>query len=251
MYKIPANTLFLGQKLIYVPDCHSTNSLLSELNNKSELPEGTVLVTDNQTAGRGQRGNQWESIAGENITFSVLLKPKFLNTIDQFQLSIAVSLGVARGLETVLVNQVMLKWPNDIFVEDRKIGGILIENQPQGNSLSQSIVGIGINVNQKIFSSPIASSLSNLTGLSVDLNEILSSVMKAIEVKYLELRAGAFSLLKTEYLKQLYKFAQRRPFEANGHIFSGSIVDVDEQGRLCIETDGAVKRFSFKEVRMP
>ena len=250
MYKIPANTLFLGQKMIYVPECHSTNSLLGELNNQTELPEGTVLITNHQTAGRGQRGNRWESNPAENLTFSILLKPKFLNTTDQFQLNIAVAVGVADGLAGLAPHPIALKWPNDIFADDKKIGGVLIECQSQGNSLSLSIVGIGININQKSFSHPNAASLSNLSGLNYDLNNVLGRVIKSIEVAYLDLRAGAISILKNRYLNQLYTYRQLRSFEAGTHKFSGSIVDVDEQGRLCIESEGEVRKFLFKEVRM-
>src|SRR5882757_1221638 len=132
----------MGQKLIYVPECHSSNTLLYELNDSSPLPEGTVVITDNQTAGRGQRGNIWETDPGLNITFSLLLKPGFLAAKNQFRLNMAVSLAVAEGLKRYVSSEVKLKWPNDIFISNKKIGGILIENQLQGMSLSESIVGV-------------------------------------------------------------------------------------------------------------
>ena len=131
MYKIPAKTLFMGQKLIYVPECHSTNSSLSDLINHADLPEGLVLITDNQTKGRGQRGNNWDSLPGENLTFSILLKPKFLATRDQFQLNMAIAIGIADGVRQLMSQQVSLKWPNDIMIDGKKVGGILIENQSQ------------------------------------------------------------------------------------------------------------------------
>ena len=124
----------MGQKLIYVPECHSTNSLLNELNDHQELPEGTVLVTDHQTAGRGQRGNVWEAAQGMNLTFSILLRPKFLEAKDQFRLNMAVSLAIANSLQSCLSQGIKLKWPNDILVDGKKIGGVLIESQLQGSS---------------------------------------------------------------------------------------------------------------------
>ncbi|HWA34794.1 MAG TPA: biotin--[acetyl-CoA-carboxylase] ligase, partial [Cyclobacteriaceae bacterium] len=98
-----------------MPECHSTNSLLNDLNNQSDLAEGTVVITDNQTAGRGQRGNTWEAAPGLNLTFSILLKPRFLNAKDQFRLNMAISMAIAEALLKMSITQVKLKWPNDIF----------------------------------------------------------------------------------------------------------------------------------------
>lgn len=250
MYKIPANTLFVGQNLVYVPECHSTNSLLAELNDRSELPEGTVLISSRQTAGRGQRGNVWESEPGMNLTFSILFRPKFLATKDQFQLNMAASLGVADALQPLVSQTLSLKWPNDILVENNKIGGILIESQPQGASLSSSIVGVGLNINQQNFSYPQASSVRNFSGLTYNLDALFQQLMGSIESKYLDLRAGNASGLKLHYLTALYKFRQPHHFAAGEEEFAGLISDVDRQGRLCIESKGVTRKFSFKEVQI-
>ena len=249
MYKIPANTLFTGQKLIYVPECHSSNTLLYELNNSSPLPEGTVVITDNQTAGRGQRGNTWETEPGLNITFSLLLKPGFLAAKNQFRLNMAVSLGVVEGLKSCVSSKVKLKWPNDIFIDDKKIGGILIENQLQGISLSESIVGMGLNINQEKFSSTGASSIYNFSGKFNDLNEVFQKLVESLEAEYLDLRTGNAFDLKGRYLTSLYKFKDVHHFQANGINFEGVIYDVDEHGRLCIDSEGEKKVFGFKEVK--
>ncbi len=249
MYKIPANTLFIGQNLIYVPECHSTNSLLNEFNSKSPLPEGTVLITDRQTAGRGQRGNSWESEPGMNLTFSFLIRPTFLNTKDQFQLSMAISLAVIRALQSTLDERIKLKWPNDIWVNDKKIGGILMENQLQGPLLACVVAGIGLNINQQLFSLPHAASLCQFLGASSDLNDIFQRLMTNLEAEYLELRAGKVTDLKQRYIDSLYKFGEVHHFEAKGESFEGSICDVDESGRLRIESKGNTRGFSFQEVR--
>ena len=249
MYKIPANTLFMGQKLIYVPECHSTNTLLNELNDSSPLPEGAVVITDNQTAGRGQRGNLWEAEKSKNLTFSMLLKPSFLAAKDQFHLNMAVSLAVISALKIYTSAFIKLKWPNDIFIDNKKIGGILIENQLKGMSLSDSIVGIGLNINQENFSFPGASSIYNFSQVFNDLNEVFQKLIGSLEAEYLDLRAGNSTHLKERYMNSLYKFNELNRFESQGRDFSGSIRDIDENGRLCVETLGGMRVFSFKEVK--
>lgn len=249
MYKIPANTLFTGQKLIYVPECHSTNSLLSEFNDKSELPEGTTVITSHQTAGRGQRGNRWESAPGQNLTFSILLKPRKLLAKDQFQLNMAISLAVSKALQEGLALPVRLKWPNDIFVGEKKIGGILIENQLRGNYLFSSVIGIGVNVNQSDFAFSGASSLANFSGHPWDLNETFQRLLEYIELEYLDLLNDHISTLKTRYLSSLYKFNESHQFKSSEGAFMGTISDVDEDGRLCVTCNGKTNKFFFKEIQ--
>ena len=249
MYKIPARTLFMGQKLIYVPECHSTNSLLNELNDKSQLPEGTVMITDKQTAGRGQRGNSWEAEPGLNLTFSLLLRPRFLEAKDQFLLSMAVSVAIAGALQVTIQQPIKLKWPNDIMVADKKIGGILIESQLQGTTLTCSVVGIGINVNQPSFIYMGATSMHTIAGRFFQLDDLFQPLMESIEHSYLDLRAGNLTSLKQRYLESLFKYNEPHWFESGGERFSGSIHDVDENGRLCVESQGAMRTFSFKEVK--
>ncbi len=249
MYKIPANTLFIGQKLIYVPECHSTNSLLSEFDNQSALPEGATLITDHQTEGRGQRGNRWETEPGMNLTFSILLRPTFLEAKDLFQLNMAVALAVADALRTMLSEPITLKWPNDILVNDKKIGGMLIESQLQGFLLSSSVIGIGINVNQQNFEYPTASSLRNFTGTCLDLNDTFLRLLESIEKEYLELRTRKVSVLKQRYLASLYKFNELHRFEVGEENFTGAINDIDDDGRLCVVQQGTTRKFSFKEIK--
>lgn len=250
MYKIPAKTLFTGQKLIYVPECHSTNTSLAQLVENSDLPEGTVFITDHQTQGRGQRGNSWESGKGENVTLSILLRPKFLAAREQFKLNMAVSLGVVSALALLGSQAPRIKWPNDILVEGRKVGGILIENQSQGNHLTLSIVGIGLNVNQRQFSFPTASSLSLLTANMFDLNEVFQRVVSEVETRYLQLRSGSVDVLAKDYHNLLFKRGISHAFEIEGVPFEGTITGVDESGRLCMMVGGKERTFSLKEVRM-
>lgn len=240
----------MGQKLIYVPECHSTNSMLSELAAGSDLPEGTVVVTDHQTNGRGQRGNSWQSAKGQNLTLSIFLKPKFLEIKDQFQLSMAISLGVSACLKDLVSMIVSLKWPNDVFIGERKVGGILIENQTQGVALTGSIIGIGLNINQSNYAVPNAGALIDFTGKFTDLNWVFERLMGTLEASYLDLRSGNAAGIRKKYLESLYQFNQPVSFESAGEQFIGIISDVDEYGRLCVQTGGATRKFSLQEIRM-
>jgi len=248
LYKISANTLFTGQRLVFVPECHSTNSLASELATQSILSEGTVVITSHQTAGRGQPGNRWETAAGMNLTFSILLKPSFLSVKDQFYLTIITSLAVTEFLNAQSVAEVKIKWPNDILVGKKKICGILIENSIQKEVIQQSIVGIGLNINQHNFSAPSATSLANVTNKNFNLNESLNLLLEAFEKKYLQLRSGKLAELKREYLENLFGRGQVRAFFSNGKEFEGRIEDVNENGELVVSITNERRNYNLKEI---
>ena len=249
MYKIPANTLFLGKNLVFVPECHSTNTLALELCQQSCPPEGTLIITNKQTAGRGQRGNSWESEPAMNLTCSLILKPTFLSIKDQFLLSMITALAIADSLRSHLLNNnIEIKWPNDILVNEFKIGGILIENQLAGDQFSSVVIGIGLNINQKQFASPTATSLSLMTGSDHDLQQILELVMSAFEARYLMLRQNRVKELRDDYLAHLYRFRKPTAFVAADKRFVGEISGVDEQGKLRVVIDGQEKTFDTKQL---
>ena len=212
--------------------------------------EGTIVVTDNQTAGRGQRGNVWLAQAGQNLTFSLILKPVFLRATDQFWLNIAISLAIADTLQPLLGDELRVKWPNDIYVGDQKLGGILIENTLHGYTIAWSVVGMGINVNQIDFSYPTATSLQQQAPLpnGYDLPGLLSSYCEYIEQRYLQLRSGQRDVMKADYLRLLYRFQEAHRFESAGRVFTGIIEGIDPAGRLAIAEGGQIRHFGFKEV---
>jgi BirA family biotin operon repressor/biotin-[acetyl-CoA-carboxylase] ligase len=248
LYKISANTLFIGQQLVFVPECHSTNSLVSELVAKSILPEGTVVITSNQTAGRGQRGNTWETAAGMNLTFSILLRPTFLLVKNQFYLTVITSLAVSDLLKDKSVPQIKIKWPNDILAGKKKICGILIENSLKQEIIHQSIVGVGLNINQKDFNTPAATSMAMVMDKSFDLNEVLNSLLEKFEKRYLQLRNGKLLELKSEYLETLFGLDETRSFISNDRSFEGVIKGVNDNGELIIASSGNTNSFNLKEV---
>lgn len=249
MYKIPANTLFVGKNLVFVPDCPSTNTLALEISQQSTVKEGTVVITDHQTAGRGQRGNQWEAQPRQNLTFSLILKPNFLAVNKQFFLNVVVCLALKDYLKEKTSDTVHIKWPNDILVHEKKICGVLIENQLHGSRISATVAGVGLNINQKNFGTATATSLSLVTKSDYDLSEELSLVLSFMEGRYLQLRAGDDDLLREEYLAGLYRRHERQLYSSNGTTFEGEILDLDEWGRLRVRVDNQVRVFDVKEIR--
>lgn len=249
MYKIPANTLFMGKNLVFVPECHSTNTLALQLAQNPSTPEGTVVITHDQTTGRGQRGNTWESAPGMNLTFSALLKPAFLGVKDQFYLNIITSLAVHDFLAHRGLEPISIKWPNDILVHEKKICGILIENQVQGSGFISAIVGIGLNVNQTQFSTRSPTSVKLVTSNETNLREALEGVLGHLEARYLQLRQNHLSALKALYLSRLYWRNEKHTFSTNAGVFEGQITTVDDVGRLVVETPEGTKLFEPKEIR--
>jgi BirA family biotin operon repressor/biotin-[acetyl-CoA-carboxylase] ligase len=167
--------------LIALDSVPSTSSYLATI--ADTLPDGTVVVTREQTAGRGQRGNSWEAEPGANLTFSLLLRPEGVKAVEQFAISEAVALGIVTALQAYMPGvDVRIKWPNDIYANGRKICGILIENAILGTEIRRSIAGIGINVNQTVWRSdaPNPVSMAQLTGKTFDLDTLLTDVFRAI-----------------------------------------------------------------------
>lgn len=258
MYDPCPKTLFVGKKIVYLPTCHSTNATATELVRNENLAEGTVVITDAQTAGRGQRGTRWTTSPGENFTFSLVLRPVFLAASEQFLLSQAIALAVHRFVG-YFTNKVQIKWPNDIYVNQSKLGGILIENAWQGTRMSHAVVGIGLNVNQVQFESELqltdrgammrATSLRLETGKSFLLPSLLPDLLQSLEQDYLRLRAGQYEPIRNDYQNALLGFGEKRLFRENGETFEGIVKGVTVSGRLCIQKkNGLYKEYDIKEV---
>lgn len=242
------NTLFVGQQLYNLPVCESTNQEAHQLLIKNKATEGCTVVTTEQTKGRGQRGNTWESEPGKNITLSVILSPVFLPVRKQFYLNMAVSLAVLDLLRAYGAADARVKWPNDLYIADKKLGGILIENTINSLTLQHSIIGIGLNVNQLHFQLHTATSLAIATGSGVELEPLTARLLELLEKRYLELRNDKLAKLKYEYLQALYRYQEPHNFIVNGKQVSGSIVGVDEDGKLAVEIDRELCLFDFKQI---
>ncbi len=248
MYNISANTIFTGKTLVYLPTCHSTNEhAISMLANENPL-EGTVVITSEQTAGKGQRGSSWEAQPGQNLTFSLIYKPGFLSISHQFYLNVISSLAVRDTVAEFLHSDVKVKWPNDIYLTDKKIAGILIQNSLKKNNFSTSVIGIGLNVNQTAFSDKKAISMANYSGKSQSLEKVLNFLLEKIEQYYLMLRENRKEELFTLYNNHLYRLNENHVYKTDSGSFEGIITGVDENGRLLIKTAEEVRIFNFKEV---
>ena len=247
MYKILAKPFFMGKRVVYMPSCHSTNEVAIDLLKKGSIEEGTIVITDHQTTGRGQQGNRWEAEEGKNITCSLILKPKTLPITDQFVLNIITSLGVADMVEEILSLETKVKWPNDVYCSGKKISGILINNTIKGSLMESAIIGIGLNVNQRHFDYDGASSISLLSGnTTYDLPKILESLILSIEKRYLQWKNK--DDLRADYLDKMYWIGQVRTFKANGKFFTGIIRGATKAGRLIVEEEAQTKEYDFKAI---
>ncbi|TAF44995.1 MAG: biotin--[acetyl-CoA-carboxylase] ligase [Sphingobacteriales bacterium] len=247
------NTRFVGHSFVKLVKVDSTNNYLKNLlSNFEPLPQGTVIMADEQFAGRGQSNHKWLSQKGKNLTFSIFLMPNFLAVQQQFKLNQAITLGITDCLIKLLGNNCKIKWPNDIYFNADKIGGILIENTVRGHKISESVVGIGLNVNQKQFDSSLknANSLAHILGVDFDLIGLLGDILKAIEIRYDMLEAGMISVLDKDFTQRLLGLNTLCQFSNRNEIFWASIVDVSETGLLILETETGQKWFNVKEVMM-
>lgn len=233
--------------LIWIDSAESTNTLLR--NNPGMASPMTLLCAYAQTAGRGQRGNSWEAEPGKNLTFSFRFHPEGIRPSEQFRISEATALAVTDALDESGISA-KVKWPNDIYVDERKIAGILIEHMISGQSITQTIVGVGLNVNQTSFISdaPNPVSMAMITGREYDLDQIALSFRKA----FLTRMTMDADMLHAAYMNHLWRGdGLSYPYRdtASGVCFKAKTVAVEPEGFLILEDDTAtLRRYAFKEV---
>lgn len=248
MYNSCLDTIFIGKYLTYLPSCHSTNDIAAQLGREGAIQEGHVIITDFQSAGRGQRESRWVSDSGQNFLFSIYLQPHFLAIEEQFSLSMAMALAVRDFLQQ-FTSTITVKWPNDVYIGASKCAGMLIENTVGSGAIKRSVVGIGININQLEFEHSRITSLRLQTGQEYHLNVLLPSLLKQIENHYLVMQKVSFNELKETYLHALLGYNTKRAFkDINGH-FNATIIDVTPQGMLVIEREnGTITTHGLKEL---
>ena len=241
--------------IIWLGEVDSTNS--EARRHISDIDNLSVVSALSQSQGRGQMGNTWSSAPGENLTFSIVMKPEGLNAIrarDQFVLSEAAALTIVEFLSGHDI-QAEIKWPNDIYVGNRKICGMLIENSLRGDTISHSIIGIGLNVNQRNFdiNLPNPTSMAIVSGIGTDIRKALEEItdtFRSICETMLASSEGR-TRLHSLYLSRLWRLDEEHSYveTATGKAFTGTIKGVSPTGRLLIETaDGSLKEFAFKEI---
>lgn len=240
----------IGNSIVRLSQTDSTNNYANSQIRETDVSEGTVFLAYEQTSGRGQVANFWESEPGQNLTFSLVLYPDFIEIRRQFMLSKVVALGVYEALNKY-VDSLKIKWPNDIYAGNQKLGGILIENSIMYGLLKTSVAGIGLNINQTVFRSnaPNPVSLKGLTNEHFDCDKILTEVLSGIDHFYMLLRNGEEDEINREFISKLYRLNEMHQFRAEDEIFEGMIVGVNEIGQLQIRRlDGKMLEFHFKEV---
>jgi len=236
--------------IVKVDATESTNSFLKEISLQNRLENYTVVITDKQTNGRGQMHAVWQSEEGKNLTFSTVVFFKSLSITNQFYISKVVSLAIREVVSKGIYVKTLIKWPNDILAVNKKICGVLIENSIKGRNVNQSIIGIGLNVNQLHFKGlPNATSIKKITGEDVDLDEVLKKLMAAIKKYMTFLYEGNLDFIDKQYLKYLYKLNTPSMFEDNSGVFIGKIVGVTKEGMLQVVLENEeIKEFGLKEI---
>ena len=235
--------------IISLHSVNSTNTYLRHLP-AEEDEDWTLVKAHYQEAGRGAGDNHWESEAGKNLLFSLRTHPVFVEAHDVFVLSEALSLSVWRTLQGY-VRGFSIKWPNDIYYGDRKVAGLLIENDLMGGKVQTSIMGVGLNVNQKRFVSdaPNPVSLLQILGHETSCQEVLDDFLSQFRLYYDRVRAHEYQALHAEYMENLYCRNREHAFCDQNGTFVGRIVNVEPTGHLVVaDTDGHSRRYAFKEV---
>jgi BirA family transcriptional regulator, biotin operon repressor / biotin---[acetyl-CoA-carboxylase] ligase len=240
-------------RIIKVSATESTNNFAREWYAVNSLVTPVVIVASDQTKGRGQRGAGWVSNAGENLTFSIIYPSPKIKIPDQFLIGASVGLAIIKALNSLKINKLKLKWPNDIMAANFKIGGILIENILSNGAIAASIIGIGLNVNQLTFPGlPRAASLSSVTGRDFDLDEVLSLLLEELELGMNKVGVLSSEVIIREYELSLFRRDKISTFELpSGEFLTGIIKGISPTGLLNVQVeDNIIKKFDLKELKL-
>jgi len=241
-------------QLIKLSAIDSTNDYLKELSKQDGLENFTTVVAEMQTKGKGQMGASWVSEKGKNLIMSVLIKEIVKNSEEVFHLNVAVAVSIIEVLQNLNLPNLAIKWPNDILSDEKKVAGILIENRFKSHTKIESVVGIGLNVNQTDFTSfPKASSLALLMKKEFDREQLLELIVIKIKQNCVLINSNSSKNLWKQYFSYLFKKDIEMPFKDNNNnnLFSGTILGVTRDGKLeVILQDKSIKTFGIKELQM-
>jgi BirA family transcriptional regulator, biotin operon repressor / biotin---[acetyl-CoA-carboxylase] ligase len=248
------NTLFIGRRIIRLKSVGSTNNFAASLP-VSDAPEGTVVIANEQTEGKGQLNRSWYAEAGLNLTATVVLRPHSLSLKDGFVLNKAIALAVANTIKCILDDiDIAIKWPNDIFVNNRKMAGILTENTIRGGQFVSYLAGIGINVNQKGFPTDSGNPISmvQVLGTYTEIENVLAELCKQIEVFYLQIRQNNFIQITKKYDELLWQRSIMLDFKTSDSEIRGKISRVNGAGELVIiDENGNELCFQHGSIKIP
>ncbi len=238
--------------LILLTSVDSTNNYLQELSEKGLAEEGTIVLSLEQSKGKGQRGSDWESKPGFGLYVSILLKPKDWAVEKQYILNKAVAVGVAWYIDSKTDKDVRIKWPNDILIAEKKVAGILIENVIRGEMVSSVVAGIGINLNQNDFTREFetpATSLKIVTGKNFDPETEAVELFREVWKAYCQIIAGESETMEEHYSHYLFKRGERALFIKGEGLFYGVLKSVDSSGAALIEENGRTIRATHPGTR--
>jgi len=239
----------IGNVFIELAAIDSSNNYAMALAHDGKAFHGNVFFAHEQTAGKGQRGKNWASNISENIMMSIVLQPEKLSINEQFPLSACIALGCYDLLNIYLPGEIFIKWPNDLYINDRKTGGVLIENIISGGKWKYAIVGIGININQISFDKnlPNPTSLKQVTAKDFDVIVLAKELCSCIDKRYRDLLSGFYEEMIVEYNSHLYKRNEKVRLKKDDEIFETMIKEVSRQGKL-IAVSEEERSFDFGEV---
>ena len=238
----------IGQFKVHLSLVDSTNNYAANLLKSGKAKSGTVILADEQTNGRGQRGETWQSEPGMNLQFSIIWIPENLSISNQKYLNFAVSLGLIRFLEKKGI-EAKIKWPNDILVKNKKICGVLIENQIQGIRIASSIIGIGLNVNQVNFEKFSATSVRNELNQNHPTQEVLDGLIFILNTEFKAVTAANLDFIEKQYYERLLGYKSQQKFCDDQGEFTGEILGVDANGNLQVFKNGIIRSYGIKELR--
>lgn len=246
---IPA---LVGHTVITLDEIDSTNKYAIQLCAKSNPTDGTVIITEYQTAGQGQIGRKWYAQPSKNLLMSVILKPKSFLVKDQAFLSFSIALAIWQVLDDLGIQNLSIKWPNDIYIKNKKVAGILIQNALSGTKIDRAIVGIGLNVNQEVFPDdlPNPTSISQATGMIHDRGDVQERLLQSLSQYYWQLQMRKFTELKSKYESLLFGLRTQRQFEHQElSSFSASVLGVDDTGAIILDCQGEQHSFQHGELK--
>lgn len=244
----------IGNEILQLKEIDSTNRFFMDWLTREKPEEGTLLITDFQTAGKGMDGAKWESEFGQNLTFSFVLYPAFLAPDAQFYLNKTISLGLTDLVQELLPsrNDIRIKWPNDIYIGDHKVAGTLIQNGIKGNIFDFAVIGIGLNVNQVSFTGESTNpvSLKMVSGYEYDLQEVLGNILEKLQFRYDQLKSGQKQAIDAEYLAKFYRFKEMAGFIYKEKSIKAKITGVNRYGQLILEIPGdKIIECDLKEIK--
>ena len=244
------NSQEIGNQVIKVSSVDSTNNYAAKLLNQTKVPFGTVIMAHYQTNGKGQRNTIWSSNGGDNLLMSVLLDLSFIPSEKIFFLSKSIALAIRAAVVDVIGIESHLKWPNDVLIDNKKIAGVLIENQWKKSNIVSSVVGVGLNVNQVDFQESFsATSLKKITNKNYNVDNILKVLCKKLNKYYDQLASLKYDNIDLEYHQHLVNNNKFCEFEENNMVFSAKVKGVNQQGELMLEfTNGDVKSYGLKQI---